>query len=408
MNATKQNSVAYAPLMFLGALGNGGLAVSFFVWLTFVAPHKGSIIISQAHIQALWERSGWDVRALLAIALTGLILFTLRHFQRLIWNLIQYRRFKRTEAYANLIGGNAEASLMVIPLTLAMSVNVVLAAGAALVPGLWEMRETLFPFAMGAFALIGAAGLHRYVGYLSRALTSGGIDCEKNNNFAQLMPAFAFAMVAVGFAAPAAMSHVKGVSMLAAVGAIFFLNVAVAIALMKFMTSFRAVMAKGVDKDTSVTLWIVIPILTLVGITIIRVLHGVHHHLGGPMSPAGLFLLTTTLLSGQLLFGLIGWITMQRNGFFAERKCRCHVSDYALVCPGVALFIFGMFFLFAGLVKNGVVTPFSPLFFVLLAPLAWLQVKTILTLFSLDRQLPRLRETGDDGVWAGRCRKACA
>jgi hypothetical protein len=46
-----------------------------------------------------------------------------------------------------------------------------------------------------------------------------------------------------------------------------------------------------------------------------------------------------------------------------------------------------MFFLVVGLVKTGLVTKFSILFFVLLAPLVYLQLKTLLAMFKLNHKL---------------------
>ena len=42
-----------------------------------------------------------------------------------------------------------ESQLMALPLALAMSVNVAFVAGAVFVPGLWGVREMLFPLALG-------------------------------------------------------------------------------------------------------------------------------------------------------------------------------------------------------------------------------------------------------------------
>lgn len=66
---------------------------------------------------------------------------------------------------------------------------------------------------------------------------------------------------------------------------------------------------------------------------------------------------------------------------------RHHAGAYSLICPSVALFVFGVFWLAFGLMKNGLVERFSLMFFVLMVPLAWIQLKSPATLLRLNRKL---------------------
>jgi hypothetical protein len=70
--------------------------------------------------------------------------------------------------------------------------------------------EYLFPLAMIAFLAIGFWAFRLYGGFIGRVLTEGGFNCAANNNFGQILPAFAFSMVGVGLAAPAALSTDAG------------------------------------------------------------------------------------------------------------------------------------------------------------------------------------------------------
>ncbi|MGM0623853.1 MAG: TsoY family (seleno)protein, partial [Campylobacterota bacterium] len=102
-----------------------------------------------------------------------------------------------------------------------------------------------------------------------------------------------------------------------------------------------------------------------------------------------LFLLTSTIFSLQLIFGFIGYKVMKKVGYFktyinGEAKSP---ASFAIICPGVAFFVFGFFFLIMGLVFNGVVSMFSPTFFVLLAALAYVQFITIKVFFKLSNKL---------------------
>jgi len=196
----------FSPLYFLAALGNGGVAISFFIYLMFLVPHSGTPIPTFASLQPFFSFSNPLASAGVLMAMGGMLVFAFRHFQTLLWNLRQYRQFKQTDAYTLLRQNNAEVILMAIPLTLAMSVNVVFVLGAIFVPNLWNVVEYLFPLSLLAFASIGFFALRIYSAFFSRILSSG-FDCERNNNLSQMTAVFAFAMLGVGFAASAAMSH---------------------------------------------------------------------------------------------------------------------------------------------------------------------------------------------------------
>lgn len=44
MSLSRADVARYGPMHFLGALGAGGLAVSFFMYLMWLTPHEGSPI----------------------------------------------------------------------------------------------------------------------------------------------------------------------------------------------------------------------------------------------------------------------------------------------------------------------------------------------------------------------------
>ena len=62
-------------------------------------------------------------------------------------------------------------------------------------------------------------------------------------------------------------------------------------------------------------------------------------------------------------------------------------GTYALICPGVAFWVFGMFFLDKGLVNSGLLQIFSMPWFILLLPLLLVLVKTIQVNSKLNRRL---------------------
>lgn len=379
----------YTPTYFLAALGNGGMAVTFFIWLNFLVPHPKTPIVTFDSIAALWSKSDLIGQILLLVALASVAIFALRHLQSLIWNLQEFSRFRRSSAYVQLRETNGAVSLMALPLTLAMTINVLFVNGAVFVPGLWNVVEYLFPFAMAAFFAVGVLALRTFADIFGRAISNGHFDCARNNNLTQMLAAFAFAMVGVGLAAPAAMSTVKLTIGLSILGAIFFITSAVVIALIMLVLGVRAMLTSGLATEAGASLWLPIPLLTLIGIAVLRISHGLHNGFELHIDAPHRLVITAIFFSLQLLAGLFGWSVLQRVGYFRTylNGSARNPNTYGLICPAVGLFVFGMFFLHVGLVQNGLIEKFSPIYFVALAMLAAVQVLGIITMFRIDRQL---------------------
>jgi hypothetical protein len=168
-----------------------------------------------------------------------------------------------------------------------------------------------------------------------------------------------------------------------------FISIAMILGLFQFIFGIKSMFKYGINIETTPTLWIIIPILTLIGIALIRILFGLDHHFENTLSlKAGLFALTSIILSIQIIFGILGYFVMKKIGYFNKylNGSENSVISYALVCPGVAIFVFGMFFIKFGLLANGIVSIFSIPYFILLLPLIYIQYKTVQTLFKLNKK----------------------
>lgn len=385
----KTSEQTYNPLYFLAALGAGGLAVSFFMYPTYMIEHPDTPMVTFAHIWPLLNGGDPVTAALLRLDLLAIAVLALLHIRLLVWNINTYRRFRHTDAFKQLKSSNAEVSLMAIPLTLAMSINVMFILGAVFIPGLWNYVEYLFPFAIAAFFAVGMYALKILGEYFARLFISGDFEFVENNNLTQMLAIFALVMVAVGLAAPGAMSHYPVVNAIGIGLSVFFLSIAILLGLVKFVLGFQSILHHGLSEAASPSLWIVIPILTLIGITLIRMSYGLHHGFDQPLNTPGLFVLTTAILSIQLVFGLIGYLVMKRLGYFRDylHGDKSNAGSYSLVCPGVAFFVFGMFFITFGLVKTGLIEHLGMAYFVFLTPLIYVQVKAVGTLFVLNRRI---------------------
>jgi len=376
----------YSPLYFLAALGTGGLVVTFFMWMLFWVPHPGRPVPVFEDIAAALAAGGPAQQAAIWGAWAGIALFALMKIRLLVWNLQEFAAFRRTPAYAALRRSNNETQLLAAPLTVAMAINVGFILGLVFVPGLWGVVEYLFPAALLAFLAVGAWALALMRDFWGRILTTGEFDCTRNNSFGQLLPAFALSMVGVGLAAPAAMSGTPWIAAVSYLASSVFIVMAVLVGVVKLFLGVRAMMEHGATAESAPTLWIVVPIVTVVTIALMRQSHGLHVHFGATGGPAGLFDMLTELLAVQIAFAAFGWVVLNRFGYFGrfvtgpERSA----GSYALVCPGVALTVMLHFFLNKGLVGVGILEKFSAGYWAVAALALALQAATIWLVLTLN------------------------
>ena len=377
----------FSPMCFLASLGAGGLSVSFFMYLMFLVPHPNTPMATYDFIMPALIKGDW-LSFVVAFSLVFIIAFAFLHFKLLIWNTKQYNLYKKTASYQELINSNSQITLMTIPLTFAMTINVCFVLGAVFVPGLWGIVEFLFPFALIGFMVVGYFALKIFFEYFSRLLIKGDFDFSKNNNLSQMISIFALSMVAVGFAAPGAMSHNLVINSIGIFGALFFASLAMLLMLIKLTIGFKNMFEKGLGLEAAPSVWILIPILTLLGITFIRVSFGLEHNYATPLAKSSLFVFTSTILSLQIIFGVLGYMVMKRMGYFEKyihSEDKSSVS-FALICPGVAFFVFGMFFVNFGLAFNGIVAKYSIAYFIIMLPFIYVQIKTIIYFFKLYKK----------------------
>lgn len=247
----------------------------------------------------------------------------------------------------------------------------------------------MFPVAIILFSLIGIYGIKIFAEYFSRILVEGDFDFDKNNNLSQMIAVFSFIMIGAGFSGPAAMSKIKIVSSISILLTIFFTSIALAILFIKLVIGFKSILEKGISKEGAPSFLVIIPILTIFGIILVRVTSGVFHtFLHSSPNPIIMFLMLGTLVSIQIIVAFIGYKILNRTDYSKEYIYGNKISSgsYALICPGVAFMVLGMFFIHWGLVKTGILTQFSLVYYILLIPYAYVQFKTIKTLRIINKK----------------------
>lgn len=379
----------WSPLHFLAALGAGGIVVTFFLWFMFWVPHKGRPVPVFEDIAAAFANGGPAVQAMIVAAYAGIAVFALLHLRLLAWNLSHYAAFRRTPAFAALRASNAETQLLAAPLTLAMSVNMGFILGLVFVPGLWSIVEYLFPMALIAFLAIGAWALRLIGAFFGRVLTQGGFDCSKNNSLAQMLPAFALSMVGVGLSAPAAMSVTPGTAAVSLVLSTLFITAAAMLGVLALFLGFRAMMEHGAAEEGAPTLLVGIPILTVIGIALMRQGHGLHVHLEDHAGNAATFMMLARIVAAQAIIGAFGFMVLKRQGYAARfiDGASPSVGAYALVCPLVAGAVMVQFFVNKGLAASGLVDRYGLVYWALTAAALILQAAAIRLALRLNARL---------------------
>ena len=378
----------WSPLYFLSSVGAGGIVASFFMWLYMWVPHKGQPVPIFEDIAAAFA-SGTGLKQAMIVAAMALIAgFAALNIGLFVWNLRAMGRFQKTEAHQKLMSSNGESQYLTLPLAIAMMINVGFILGLVFVPGLWSVVEYLFPLAMTAFVLTGLLALRQIGAFLGRVLGEGGFNWAANNNFGQVMPAFAMAMVGVGLSAPAALSATSAVAGTAVVLAVIFLVLSVLYGAVAVFLGLASMVQNGVNRETAPTLMILVPMTTVLGILLLRVQHGLHSHFEVHTTPGGTLTLLTVLLAIELAFLMLGWAVMARQGYGRRfiRGTETHVGSYALVCPGVALSVLMQFWINKGLVGAGLIAKFGVVYWGLSAVAVVSQFAMVALVLLLNRR----------------------
>ncbi len=288
-------------------------------------------------------------KILIGIVLLSVAYFGQLHLRLVVWNIRKYIAFKKTERYAHIKTTNDEVDLLGFPLVLAIMLNVLLVLLGVFTPGLWNIVEYIFPWAIAGFVAVGIFAIYTYLPFLVRSM-SGGFDFEKNNKLGQLKASLTFLMIAVGLAAPVTMSInylTAGVSL---IFSLFFLVVGIFFLVLHMIWGMQAIMRDGLAFESSSSIWVPIPIFTLIG---------------------------------------VGYAIMKHNGYFnaylhGKEKS---LNAFALVCPGVAGVVLGFFFIHTGIIRFGLMEKFSISHYILLGMVVLLHVITLKTFFTVKSKL---------------------
>ena len=385
-----QKLTTWSPLHFLAALGNGGMSVAFLMFLMFWVPHPNRSMPAFDDLAAHAAKGG--IGEVVVYVVSGIIaLLLLNHYRLMYFNFKQYAMAKADGRIEKLLGTNAHTQLLAMPLASAMSINGFFIAGSLFIPGLWDVAEYLFPLAVLGFGVLGYWAFKLYFGFIAEVFHKKSFKKDMNNSLAQMLPAFTFGMIAVGFAATVVFSHNVALVTLAMALSILFLVATAIVVVLKMVIGFNDLFEHGASPMTLPTLWVLIPTLTVSGIAVLRLDHGLSHTLLNVAGNNHLVFLTVMFMT-QIFIGLMGYAVMRRMGYFkklvADEANEVNSSPvaFALICPGVAITVMGHFFMHIALVSNGLLVKFSLAYFAMLTPLTIIQLATVWLMLRLAKQ----------------------
>ena len=195
-------------------------------------------------------------------------------------------------------------------------------------------------------------------------------------------------MIAVGFAAPAAMSTSATTVGVALVISTILGTIAVLYAGFASITAFGSMLQHGTAREAGPTLMIIVPIVTVLGIMFLRQAHGLHTSFDAHGNAGETMVFLARLLGIQLAFLGLGAVVLKAQGYFNDFVMGSKTSpgSYALVCPFVALAVMIHFFANKGLVAAGVVDKFDLAYWGVTGLAIASQVVAIALVLRLNRQ----------------------
>lgn len=347
---TQTSSTPFSPLQFLAAVGAGGIGVMGFALMQNTLPHpKGLINISHLSLpetSILPQFLFWGL-------LFTMVTFTLLHFILSFRFFKRYLSWRKTPAFKQMLNNPlANSQLMAPYLSLGMTFNVVIASVRFFIPSLYNNFQSMMLPALIAWAVVWGFVINRST-LLLKVGFQRNFDLTQTN-FGWLLHPFSLAMVSVVGTGIAALSENAVYAHIAAFLSLTSLLMAIFLMFVKlnslFSTHFAA--PKLPSQEFMPSFLIVLPILTLITISLFRLSHYGHHHLGihtEMLMPVSI-LLGFAFQTWYFIFGLRLLNHYFKNHFIGQSY---HVSQWGLICPFVGYGVtFSFFFKVTGLPQS--------------------------------------------------------
>ncbi len=384
MQQIKSNNITkFSPMMFLASLGAGGIAVSFFAIINYTVKHGGGLIkFSQTH-----ESVTGFMKIVYGILESGMAIFSALHIVLTVVFIKKLIAWLETDEFKNMIGDPLANSALLAPfVSIAMTMNVFLAAVRYFIPGMADNLQSLMLPGLVTWAVIWVSLLFVEIKLLKISFVNG-FDINKIH-FGWLMHPFALGMVTVTGSGIAALAQDKAIADIAAFMVLVTGSMGFFLFLVKLFALFKSHFGQDglPDKKFLPSLLIVVPNITIYAITLFRFGHYLEKHQGAHLKAFFMVVMVTSFAfqTWYMLFGL----ALLRDYFKRHLTKEFHVSQWGLVCPFVAYSVLGAF-VYATFFPNIVL-------FWMITVVAFIAV--FLFLFLLKRQMKCVGDSNKNGI----------
>lgn len=376
----------FNPLIFLASLGAGGIAVMPFAIFQYTVEHSKGLV----KYADLGHGTLSMAQELLFRSMEGImVVFAVLHF---VLSFIFFKKliaWMKTKSYAEYMDNPLMNAGILAPfLSLTMTFNVFIGPIRFFIPAFAENLQTFMLPALIGWIFVWIFTMRMEVKLLKTAFEKS-FDVNKIT-FGWLLHPFAIGMVAVVGAGIAALSQDATIAHIAAFLTMVIGSMGFFLFLVKIIAIFKSHFAQeGLpERQFLPSFLIVMPNLTLYGITGFRLAHYMEHHLGmhvGPL-PFVIILGAFAFSTWYLIFGLALLSDFFKKHFF---KNEFYVTQWGLICPFVAYAVLGAF-VFA------VFAPAQPVTYAVM--IITMFVSVLLYLLVFHRQLSCMGVIGKKGV----------
>lgn len=336
-------------LWFIMALGFGGTSVAGFAFLNYTIKRPPGLkgLISLDALNQFAPHLDPTTRALVSFFEYHIAAFGVLHLISicLVGLLFIAWRLKYPAAYRELLNDNTRNAAIITPaLALGMTFNVFLVGGVFYFKPLKDNMQALMLPALLAWLLI---WLYTMVTALrvQRRYLEKGFDVAKMH-FGWLLQPFALAMTAVSGTGIAALGHDPVITYTAFYLSLVPFTMAVFMTVVKLVALFQSHYEAGLPTKVEFlpSMLIVVPILTLLSISLFRYGHFFDHQLKSHLPQAYFQIVTCggwAFMSWYLVLGLMLLKRYLADHFF--RRGYFDESQWGMICPMVAFAVLGAF-----------------------------------------------------------------
>lgn len=339
----------FTYLWFLMSLGLGGTAIAGYAFLnyTLTRPEGMNGLLHFGNMGDLVPQMGWLYELFYQYLQVHILVFALLHLITISGTVALYVAWQRRhpEKVAAIRRNPASAPMTIAPvLAFGMTFNVLLVPSFAYVEWVRMNLQSLIYVGFAVWFVIWLWGMIRVLNIL-KAFMAGGSD-PTDVHFGWMMIPMAMAMISVSGAAIAAMTTDPMLSRV-----VFFLTLApftmaMLLLMMNFVLLFQAHFNYGLPGQVErlPSMLAVMPVVTLLSVTLYRYGHFFEKQFDAHMSPAYFVLVIAGGWAFQMWYAGIGLFMLSdylRNFLFGRYF---HESQWALVCPVVSAAVLGAFF----------------------------------------------------------------